>query len=72
MVDLPGYGFLNSRWPSDNIGHLHSFYLKTRQSLYGMVLIVDIRHPLTKLDLQMLDWFRQTKKPVHVLLTKAR
>lgn len=72
MVDLPGYGYaqvpqaIREHWV-----HLLSSYLKTRQSLYGMVLIMDIRHPLTKLDLQMLDWFRQTGKPVHVLLTKA-
>lgn len=72
MVDLPGYGYaqvplaIRQHW-----SHLLSSYLQTRQSLYGMILIMDIRHPLTKLDLQMLDWFRQTKKPVHVLLTKA-
>lgn len=72
MVDLPGYGYaqvplaVRQHW-----GHLLSTYLQTRQPLYGMVLIMDIRHPLTELDLQMLDWFRQTEKPVHVLLTKA-
>lgn len=72
MVDLPGYGYaqvpqaIREHWV-----HLLSAYLKTRQSLYGMILIMDIRHPLTKLDLQMLDWFGQTGKPVHILLTKA-
>ncbi|MCC6917417.1 ribosome biogenesis GTP-binding protein YihA/YsxC [Nitrosomonas sp.] len=72
MVDLPGYGYaqvplaVRQHW-----GHLLSTYLQTRQPLYGMVLIMDIRHPLTELDLQMLDWFRQTEKPVHILLTKA-
>lgn len=72
MVDLPGYGYaqvplaIRQHWV-----HLLSTYLQTRQALYGMILIMDIRHPLTKLDLQMLEWFAQTGKLVHVLLTKA-
>jgi len=45
--------------------------LQTRGSLFGMVLIMDARHPLTPLDHQMLNWFASTGKPVHVLLSKA-
>ena len=37
----------------------------------GLVLIMDIRRPLTDLDIQMLDWFLPTGKPVHILLTKS-
>jgi GTP-binding protein len=48
-----------------------SRYLMERESLYGLVLIMDARHPLTPLDHQMLNWFIPTCKPVHVLLTKA-
>ena len=72
LVDLPGYGYakvpaeIRQHWE-----HLLSTYLQTRESLYGMVLIMDIRHPLTPLDRRMLDWFGSTGKPVHVLLTKA-
>ncbi|SDH09870.1 ribosome biogenesis GTP-binding protein YihA/YsxC [Nitrosomonas sp. Nm132] len=72
LVDLPGYGYakvplaIRQHWE-----HLLSTYLQTREVLYGMVLIMDIRHPLTKLDLQMLEWFSLTKKPVHILLTKS-
>lgn len=72
MVDLPGYGYaqvpqaIRQHW-----SHLLSTYLQTRQMLYGMILIMDIRHPLTKLDLQTLEWFAQTGKSVHILLTKA-
>ncbi len=72
LVDLPGYGY--ARVPltvRQHWAHLLSTYLQTRPALYGMILIMDIRHPLTKLDLQMLEWFAQTEKPVHVLLTKA-
>jgi GTP-binding protein len=72
MVDLPGYGYakvplaVRQHW-----AHLLSTYLQTRKALYAMMLIMDIRHPLTVLDLQMLEWFAQTEKPVHILLTKA-
>jgi GTP-binding protein len=72
LVDLPGYGYakvppeVRRRWES-----LLSAYLQTRESLRGMVLIMDVRHPLTLLDRQMLSWFAPTGKPVHVLLTKS-
>ena len=45
--------------------------LQNRAALSGLVLIMDSRHPLTELDLQMLGWFAPTGKPVHVLLSKA-
>lgn len=72
LVDLPGYGYaevqreLRAHWEE-----LLSTYLQTRGSLFGMVLIMDARHPLTALDQQMLDWFAATGKPVHVLLSKS-
>ena len=72
LVDLPGYGYakvqreLRAHWEQ-----LLSTYLQTRASLFGMVLIMDARHPLTPLDAQMLNWFASTGKPVHVLLSKA-
>jgi len=72
LVDLPGYGYakvqreLRAHWEQ-----LLSTYLQTRASLFGMVLIMDARHPLTPLDAQMLDWFASTGKPVHVLLSKS-
>jgi GTP-binding protein len=72
LVDLPGYGYakvqreLRAHWEQ-----LLSTYLQTRGSLFGMVLIMDARHPLTQLDKQMLNWFAATGKPVHVLLSKS-
>jgi GTP-binding protein len=72
LVDLPGYGFakvpleVQSQW-----GRLLSAYLRTRAALRGLVVIMDVRHPLTPLDAQLLDWFAPTGKPVLVLLTKA-
>jgi GTP-binding protein len=72
LVDLPGYGY--ARVPNAMKDHwrmLLSGYLANRPQLRGMVLIMDVRHPLTPLDRQMLEWFVPTGKPVHVLLTKA-
>jgi GTP-binding protein len=72
LVDLPGYGFakvplaVQSHWDL-----LLSGYLRTRAALRGLVVIMDVRHPLTPLDRQLLDWFAPTGKPVLVLLTKA-
>jgi GTP-binding protein len=53
------------------MGRLLAPYLRHRDALCGLVLIMDSRHPLTELDLQMLGWFAPTGKPIHVLLTKA-
>ena len=72
FVDLPGYGFakapeeIRSQWED-----LLAPYLRYRLPLVGLVLIMDSRHPLTELDLQMLGWFAQTGKPIHILLSKA-
>jgi len=46
-------------------------YLQMRQSLAGLVLLMDIRHPLQEFDLQMLNWAAQAGLPVHILLTKS-
>jgi GTP-binding protein len=72
LVDLPGYGY--ARVPGPTRKHWEkvlSGYLQSRESLLGLVLVMDIRHPLTPLDETMLAWFGPTGKPVHVLLTKA-
>lgn len=72
LVDLPGYGY--AKVPESVRKHWQgvlSSYLTDRTSLFGLVLVMDSRHPLTPLDRQMLDWFCHSKKPVHVLLTKC-
>lgn len=72
LVDLPGYGFakvpkaLKQEWDQ----HLAE-YLQRRQSLRGLVLLMDIRHPLQEYDWQMIRWARLSDMPVHLLLTKA-
>lgn len=72
LIDLPGYGF--AKQPQAIRRHWQRTlpqYLQRRQSLRGLMLIMDIRHPRTELDQQMLAWCVQASLPVHVLLTKA-
>lgn len=72
LVDLPGYGYakvpeaIRKQWVK-----LLENYLTQRDSLIGLILIMDSRHPLTPLDRQMLGWFAPTGRPIHVLLTKS-
>jgi len=72
LVDLPGYGYakvslsLKQHWQQ----HLEA-YLGGRQSLVGMILLMDIRHPLTDFDRMLLNWSAACNMPLHVLLTKA-
>ncbi len=72
LVDLPGYGYARvSESVRRQWGKLVDGYLATRQSLQGLVLIMDVRHPLTPLDEHLLAWFAPRARPVHILLTKA-
>ena len=72
LVDLPGYGYakvpeaVKIEWQK----HLAE-YLRNRFSLRGLVLLMDVRHPLTEFDQMMLDYADQREMPVHILLTKA-
>jgi len=72
LVDLPGYGFakvpqaVKKEWTRQL-----ETYLRERQSLRGLVLLMDVRHPLQTFDQQMLGWALAAHMPVHILLTKA-
>lgn len=72
LVDLPGYGYAKvplatkKKW-QENL----SEYLFERNSLKGLVLLMDIRHPLQEFDTMMINWAAGVEMPVHVLLTKA-
>ena len=72
LVDLPGYGYagvpLTTR---EHWKHLVGTYVSARESLAAVVVVMDVRHPLTSLDRTVLDWLREAGRPVHVLLTKA-
>ncbi len=72
LVDLPGYGFakvplaVKNEWQRelDN-------YLQNRDALIGLVLLMDIRHPLKEFDNAMIQWAKRAEMPLHILLTKA-
>lgn len=72
LVDLPGYGY--AQVPDAIRRHwriLLEQYLGERLALRGLILLMDIRHPLTPLDRQLLDRCAYRQLPTHVLLTKA-
>ena len=72
LIDLPGYGFakvpvaMKLKWQA----HMQD-YLMNRRTLAGVVLVMDIRHPLKEFDHMMLDWSKSNKMQVHVILTKS-
>ncbi len=72
FVDLPGYGFakapeeIRSQWEG-----LIGPYLSKRDPLVGLVVIMDSRRPFTDLDRRLIEWFRPTGRPIHILLSKA-
>ena len=72
FVDLPGYGYAQVPEEVKRKWHkLMETYLKQRKSLCGIVLVMDIRHPLTDFDWQMIDWCKHSGLPLHILLSKA-
>lgn len=72
LVDLPGYGFakvpleMKKKWQKA-LGE----YLEKRESLQGLVVLMDIRHPLKDLDRDLIEWAADSELPVLVLLTKS-
>ena len=72
LVDLPGYGFakvpleMKKKWQRA-LGE----YLEKRESLHGLVVLMDIRHPLKDLDRDLIEWAADSELPVLVLLTKS-
>ena len=72
LVDLPGYcvAKLPLAVKNDWQRKLEA-YLQKRQSLSGMGLMMDIRHPLTEFDQQMVRWATKSNMPMHLLLTKS-
>jgi GTP-binding protein len=72
LVDLPGYGYAGvPHAVRDHWKHLVGTYIAERDSLAGVVVVMDCRHPLTELDRTLLDWLKAAGRPAHVLLTKA-
>ncbi len=72
LADLPGYGYakvpvvVKKKWHE-----LMEKYLTRRKSLCAIILVMDVRHPLTEFDWQMVEWCQHTGLALHILLTKA-
>ena len=72
LVDLPGYGYAEVSGSAKlHWQRLLGDYVQRREQLAALVLIMDSRRPFTELDVQMLEWFAPTGKPIHCILTKA-
>lgn len=72
LVDLPGYGYAGV--PGEVRRHWETLvggYIASRESLAAVVVVMDARHPMTPLDLQLIEWLRAAGRPAHILLTKA-
>lgn len=72
LVDLPGYGFakVNRNMKQDWEEHIGE-YLAERRSLKGLILVMDVRHPMTEFDEMMVQWAVKAEMPLMVLLTKS-
>ncbi|OED41495.1 YihA family ribosome biogenesis GTP-binding protein [Endozoicomonas sp. (ex Bugula neritina AB1)] len=72
LVDLPGYGYakvpeaMKKEWQ-----HHMSDYLERRDALVGLVLLMDVRHPMKEFDQMMLNWSVSANLPLHILMTKS-
>ena len=72
LVDLPGYGYAEVSGDAKlHWQKLLGDYVQRREQLAALVLIMDSRRPFTELDVQMLEWFAPTGKPIHCILTKV-
>ena len=72
LVDLPGYGY--AKVPQELQAHWQAFiktWFRKREALRGLVVVMDIRHPLKDYDRQMLGYAVERGLPAHALLTKA-
>ncbi len=72
IADLPGYGY--AKVPLELKAHWQGVmqqYFETRECLKGVVLVMDIRHPMKPYDQQMMDWCVAAGLPCHILMTKA-
>ncbi|MGI1679401.1 MAG: ribosome biogenesis GTP-binding protein YihA/YsxC [Cellvibrionaceae bacterium] len=72
LVDLPGYGYAKVPLEKKKQWQKHLFnYLQERECLKGLILLMDIRHPMQEYDTTMLNWAVDVNMPVHILLTKS-
>ena len=72
LVDLPGYGYASvAKNAREEWAEVLGGYLRERESLAGIVLLIDIRRGVTEMDRRLADWDAPTQRPILALLTKA-
>lgn len=72
LVDLPGYGYAKVSRNTQNQWQQHiSNYLEKRESLKGLIIVMDSRHPLKDIDQYLIEWATDSSLPLFLLLTKA-
>lgn len=72
LVDLPGYGYARvSKKMQDSWQALITGYLESRKNLKCVIVIVDLRHAMKAIDLQLVDWLRSSGVPFLLVYTKA-
>ena len=72
LVDLPGYGYAKaSKKIQKEWGQQITKYMASRKSLKGIILIMDVRHPLQESDLNFIAWCEQYNLPMQILLNKS-
>ena len=72
LVDLPGYGYAKvPRMVQERWEELVDSYLKKRSCLKGLVVVMDVRHPLKEIDEDVIKWAVEYDIPLHILLTKS-
>ncbi len=72
IADLPGYGYAKASKTSQAAWQAAvNDYLNLRECLVGVVLVMDIRHPLQDFDTELIDWAAESELPLHILLNKA-
>ena len=72
LVDLPGYGYAKAgKAAQASWQRAVNEYLSRRESLTGVVLVMDIRHPLTAFDAEVISWADASAMPLLALLNKA-
>jgi GTP-binding protein len=72
LVDLPGYGYAEVSGSAKlHWQELLGNYVRRREQLAALVMVIDARRPFTDLDIQMVEWFAPTGKPLHCILSKA-
>jgi GTP-binding protein len=72
LVDLPGYGYARtSKTTKSGFQKMIETYLKVRSTLYSAFVLIDIRHPLQKIDKEFLDWCGENEVPFCLIFTKS-